>query len=1224
MALGTFDEVDAVEPAAAEQEPSVSAFQTIKLADYSLDPVGLINPRNIDLNKTNAEQGLLSFQFSEDGANTIVIPLVSEDGKRILSKTEAIANYRATNRHLGIFDSPENADAYSKQLHTEFTHGQNQGEGTFPPAKAPAAAQVAAPATSGFQRIRLSDYELDPLKAPLTRGLTVRGITDPASVKVTEAHPQDRQVRGFTDPASVKVTEPPQPQQIRVTRGGEIVKGPVPPLGSFPLLDAPITGAQQAARGVVGVAKALGDVIAHPPVLPAEAHTIQPSPHDTALLGPTNDIIEGVFGMMTPVVVAGAITNPLVTGAVLAGGMAAQQAATKGAEALGMSQEQARFAGNLGAILGGAAGGRAVRGTGQGKALFGDPQAAARKAAAEVLGVDPNADAATVRSAWIEAAKANHPDTNPGVDPAKMADINLAYEWLKDHPSTKPVSEREAASWVSEQLAWLKSKIKKAPTAPEPTARGGLIEDAIRPEPPPAGVGADLSIRPEPTAPDVGDLAIRPPEPGVAADLSFTPEAPPLDSRISGLPPTPGAQPPAAVQTINLGDYALNPVEETPAQATAVFLGHAPSGPLYNITGGPADRSTVSADRLTELGIAIPETPEPTGQQLSGAELRARALAARQQAQAPPVAAGSVPVQPDASAGPQTASLDDVATVEPTAPTGTAAMTFDEFAKVYRATFAKMMSYSPKQAGSAVYVEKLAALADTYPEWAKHVEDDVATAEKPSLASTQVDLPDSVAKPVLALGKTIAPEHLAEQGLEQAPHITVKYGLTENVPDALRALVQNEPPITVTLGKTGVFPASESGGDDVLYAEVDSPDLVRLNQKIAEAFPSEDTHPTYVPHVTVAYLKPGEGARYAGNTSLVGQKVTLNSLTFSGTDEAKTVIRLQGPQKGQKATPEPIATTPVPAGTGAETPKPAETPPITPVPTTPPVPEPAPTPKPAPAPQRPGSPEQRQGRQTREPAPVKAPTREQAAVATVVERYGTVPLKTLRDELEQLETLHEEMTGGADTETSWPDHFASEAFDDFPPAQEAGLVERSITALRRLVLEREGQQSFTARFDEIDTIEPLPEPSEAPTVGKGEPDAKGPTRGGGVGAGQLPEPRGAAPRPSGTGRPGALGAVPSEHGEAVEGAGPGRPGEGDTGGVVADGVSHPPRAAPGPAVEQPSGGSDVPASVALPPAGTTHDPSYHRARSSCASRRQPPSHKARQTPHARTALRDAC
>lgn len=49
-------------------------------------------------------------------------------------------------------------------------------------------------------------------------------------------------------------------------------------------------------------------------------------------------------------------------------------------------------------------------------------------------------------------------------------------------------------------------------------------------------------------------------------------------------------------------------------------------------------------------------------------------------------------------------------------------LTFAEFEALYRATFAKMMQYTPEQVGSGIYCEKLAALADQYPEWAEQVE----------------------------------------------------------------------------------------------------------------------------------------------------------------------------------------------------------------------------------------------------------------------------------------------------------------------------------------------------------------------------------------------------------------------------------------------------------------------------------------------------------------------
>lgn len=51
-------------------------------------------------------------------------------------------------------------------------------------------------------------------------------------------------------------------------------------------------------------------------------------------------------------------------------------------------------------------------------------------------------------------------------------------------------------------------------------------------------------------------------------------------------------------------------------------------------------------------------------------------------------------------------------------------MTLEAFRKLYRETFSAMMRYSLKEVGSALYAEKLAELADAYPEWAELVENE--------------------------------------------------------------------------------------------------------------------------------------------------------------------------------------------------------------------------------------------------------------------------------------------------------------------------------------------------------------------------------------------------------------------------------------------------------------------------------------------------------------------
>jgi 2'-5' RNA ligase len=182
---------------------------------------------------------------------------------------------------------------------------------------------------------------------------------------------------------------------------------------------------------------------------------------------------------------------------------------------------------------------------------------------------------------------------------------------------------------------------------------------------------------------------------------------------------------------------------------------------------------------------------------------------------------------------------------------------------------------------------------------------DEQAAEGPSTAgrtydysSTQLDLPAEVADKVTALGKRIPDSALAEHGRESTPHVTVKYGLETADPEAVREIVERHGPITLTLGRTSLFAANrqaggEPGAFDVVKVDVTSPALRELNAELAK-LPNGDTHPTYQPHVTVAYVKPGEGQKYAGSKALAGQTVTIDRLTFSGKDGQQVEIPLKG------------------------------------------------------------------------------------------------------------------------------------------------------------------------------------------------------------------------------------------------------------------------------------------------------------------------------------------
>jgi 2'-5' RNA ligase len=178
-------------------------------------------------------------------------------------------------------------------------------------------------------------------------------------------------------------------------------------------------------------------------------------------------------------------------------------------------------------------------------------------------------------------------------------------------------------------------------------------------------------------------------------------------------------------------------------------------------------------------------------------------------------------------------------------------------------------------------------------------------------SSTQVDLPPSVAREVRALGQKLIPDLALytdpedpSYGREENPHVTVKYGLHDETPEKVRALLRREPPVTVTLGKTSTFPAKNDAPCDVVKIDVGSKDLRRLNKAVGEGVKVTDTHPEYVPHVTLAYVKKGLGEKFAGDSSLAGRRVTIGSVTFSSSNGETTDIPLGGNSEAAAATTE--------------------------------------------------------------------------------------------------------------------------------------------------------------------------------------------------------------------------------------------------------------------------------------------------------------------------------
>jgi hypothetical protein len=103
---------------------------SLKMPDnFDFEPVqgnpfakGLLEIGNIDLhsrprvvNQDGSISTVRSMSVNFDGQE-VLIPTVSDDG-RVLSDEDAVSLYEKTGKHLGKFDTPENASTYAKSLH---------------------------------------------------------------------------------------------------------------------------------------------------------------------------------------------------------------------------------------------------------------------------------------------------------------------------------------------------------------------------------------------------------------------------------------------------------------------------------------------------------------------------------------------------------------------------------------------------------------------------------------------------------------------------------------------------------------------------------------------------------------------------------------------------------------------------------------------------------------------------------------------------------------------------------------------------------------------------------------------------------------------------------------------------------------------------------------------------------------------------------------------------
>ena len=71
---------------------------------------------------------------------------------------------------------------------------------------------------------------------------------------------------------------------------------------------------------------------------------------------------------------------------------------------------------------------------------------------------------------------------------------------------------------------------------------------------------------------------------------------------------------------------------------------------------------------------------------------------------------------------------------------------------------------------------------------------------------------------------------------------------------------------------------------DVLKITCTSKALTDVHNKLGK-LENDDSHPKYNVHITLAYLLPGKGKKYAGRTEFVGKTFPVNKVTFENSDK---------------------------------------------------------------------------------------------------------------------------------------------------------------------------------------------------------------------------------------------------------------------------------------------------------------------------------------------------
>ena len=126
-------------------------------------------------------------------------------------------------------------------------------------------------------------------------------------------------------------------------------------------------------------------------------------------------------------------------------------------------------------------------------------------------------------------------------------------------------------------------------------------------------------------------------------------------------------------------------------------------------------------------------------------------------------------------------------------------------------------------------------------------------------------------------------------GVEDDTHITVLWGIHTKSTQKVHKILDEQKGGIIRLGQVGMFEKDEY---DVLKVNIISHALHRLNKSLQENLKFSTSYSDYHPHLTLAYLKCGNGAKYIKDKQFHNLNFEFNEVIFEDYEDKSTTINL--------------------------------------------------------------------------------------------------------------------------------------------------------------------------------------------------------------------------------------------------------------------------------------------------------------------------------------------